>query len=84
MMNMEREMKIKKFYGTFSVHSGKIDLVINNKHHDLSSLFPVHNFSHIELDYPEINWEIRSEISKIVRKYVSELDPSFLIENITC
>ena len=54
-------MKIHTFSGTFSVHSKRIILFINDKEHNISYLFPEHNYSHEELNNSLLN--LRYEVA---------------------
>lgn len=77
-------MKIDSFSGKFSVHAGRIILLINNEEHNISNLFPKHAYTHGELNHPEINWKIRGEMCMAIREYVFSLDPAFPSNKIIC
>jgi hypothetical protein len=77
-------MKINSFSGKFSVIKGEIILLINDEEHNISNLFPKHNYSLIELSHPKISWKMRVKICKVVRKYVNTLDKDFPSDKIMC
>lgn len=77
-------MHIDSFSGEFSVHAGRITMMINGEKHDISNLFPKHSYSHAELAHPEINWKIRTEMLKVIRNYVKNLDSEFPVGKIIC
>lgn len=77
-------MKINSFSGSFSVHGKRILLLINEEEHNISELFPKNNYSHEQLNNPEINWKVRCEINKVVESYVKNIDPEFPSDSILC
>lgn len=77
-------MKINSFSGNFSVHAKRIILLINQEEHNISELFPKNNYSHEQLNNPEINWRVRCEMCEIIRNYVKNIDPEFPSIYIIC
>ena len=75
-------MKIDNISGELSVYKKKIIITINEEIHDISNLFPEHNYPIDKLYEPLINWKIRVKICDVIRKYVSELDETFPVDRI--
>jgi len=81
-VNKMTSLFITSFSGSFSVHIGRIILMINGEEHDISHLFPKHNYSHDELNHPEINWKIRVKMAQNIKQYVVGIDPTFDVDSI--
>ncbi len=70
-------MKINDLSGEFSIYSKQIKLNINGEIHDISNLFPKHDFSNDELLNPEIAWKVRGMMQKVIIKYLLSIDETF-------